>query len=133
MRTIITPTLAILAAFVLVGSIGAISLQQQASAIIIICSVQKIADFQQLTAQVQKAVLKESPDPHLIGDFSKLTAQLKRDVINATMIGDTSAIRGFIVNWHDAALRIFPDEPDTIPRLIESYSQEVLSLFTGPE
>jgi hypothetical protein len=104
-------------------------ISQQASAIIIICSVQKIADFQQLTSQFQKAVLKESPEPHLIGEFTKLMAQLKRDVISAAQTGDTTAIRGFIINWHDAASRIFLGSPNTIPQLLDDYNAGVLRIF----
>src|SRR6266496_4123871 len=118
------PLLGILAVTVLIGSVVAptLLLQQQASAIIIICSVQKIADFQQLTSTFQKAVLKESPEPHLIGEFTKLMAQLKRDVIGAAQTGDTSAIRGFVINWHQEALTIYLGGPDTIPPLLDDYS-----------
>jgi hypothetical protein len=130
---------AILVTVTLLGSIGAtpVLLQQHASAIVIVNSKQ-IADFQQLTAQLQTAVIKaigdpnikEGPIPHLIGDFAKLTAQLRRDVINAAQVGDPN-IRGIVINWHDAALRIFLGGPDTIPPLIEGYTQEVLRIF-GP-
>jgi hypothetical protein len=67
--------------------------------------------------------------PHLIGDFAQLTAQLRSDVINAAQNDDTSAIRGIVVNWHDAASNLLGG-PDT-RQVLNDYT-EVLALFGLP-
>ena len=135
MRHNFSPMLAVLAAVTLIGSVGATTtlLQHQASAIIIIGG--KIAQFQMLTAKMEKDVIKAvgdpnikgGPAPHLIGDFAQLTAQLRTDVINAAQTDDTSAIRGIIINYDEAASRLLGG-PDT-KQLLDDYSDEVLKLF----
>ena len=94
---------------------------------------QQIADFLRLTAQFEKAVIgaQNPPEPEKVGQFRQLTGQWKSDVINAVLQNPPEPDK--ILRLHgvyaDKVLAIFLGGPDTIPGLLDAYSQGVIEIF----
>jgi hypothetical protein len=98
---------------------------------------QQIGDFQKLTAQFEKAVIGavNPPEPDKVAQFRQLTGQWQSDVINAVLSQPPEPDK--ILRLHsvyaDTVLEIFLGGPDTIPGLLDAYSQGVIEIFElGP-
>ena len=124
----------------MISSVATLNLQQ-ASAFGFV-ERQQITDFLKLTAQYEKAVkeqmlsniAKTDQDPKL-SQFRLLTGQFKTDVINAVLQSPPEPDK--ILRLHgvyaDKVLAIFLGGPDTIPGLLDAYSQGVIEIFElGP-
>jgi hypothetical protein len=94
---------------------------------------QQIADFLRLTAQFEKAFIGavSPPDPDKIAQFRQLTGQWKSDVINAVLqsLPEPEKILRLHGVYADKVLAIFLGGPDTIPELLDAYSQGVIEIF----
>jgi hypothetical protein len=132
-RTSITAILLI--ATLVISSVATLNLQQ-ASAFGFV-ERQQIGEFQKLTAQFEKAVISSvnPPEPDKIAQFRQLTGQWQSDVINAVLQNPPEPDK--ILRLHsvyaDKVLAIFLGGPDTIPELLDAYSQGVIEIFElGP-
>ena len=99
MRDFFTPAIAVLVTVILIGSIGTISLQQQASAF-------EIKDFKKLTHEFEKNVISGVWNP-----------------------GDSPPIRELVDAYGLDVMRIFLGGPETIPGGLEVYQEGILTLF----
>ena len=69
-------------------------------------------------------------------EFKKLTHEFEKNVIG--LIGNPNdtppspVVRELLGVYTDGAMRIFLGGPDTIPGILESYQEEVLSLLNSP-
>jgi hypothetical protein len=93
--------------------------------------------FLKLTAQFEKAVIGavSPPEPEKIGQFRQLTGQWKSDVINVVLRNppEPEKIPRSHSVYADKVLAIFLGGPDTIPGLLDAYSQGVKEIFgLGP-
>jgi hypothetical protein len=94
-------------------------------------------EFLKLTAQFEKAVIGavQPPEPDKTAQFRQLTGQWKTDVINAVLQNppDGDKILRLHSVYADKVLAIFLGGPDTIPGLLDAYSQGVKEIFRlGP-
>lgn len=99
MRHIFTPAIAVLVTVTLIGSIGAISLQQQASAF-------EINDFKKLTHEFEKNVINGVWNP-----------------------GDSPPLREMVDAYGLDVMRIFLGGPDAIPGWLVVYQEGIFELF----
>jgi hypothetical protein len=130
-----THILALFVATTMIGSMATMNLQQ-ASAFGFV-ERQQIGEFQKLTAQFEKAVIgaQNPPEPEKIAQFRQLTGQWKSDDINSVFQSPPEPEK--ILRLHgvyaDKVLAIFLGGPDTIPGLLDAYSQGVIEIFElGP-
>jgi hypothetical protein len=128
-RTSITAILLITT--LMISSMTTLNLQQ-ASAFGFV-ERQQITDFLKLTAQFEKGVIGavSPPEPDKIAQFRQLTGQWKSDVINAVLQNPPEPDK--ILRLHSVyaskVLAIFLGGPDTIPGLLDAYSQGVIEIF----
>jgi hypothetical protein len=67
------------------------------------------------------------------GEFKKLTREFEKAVIGAVGNPDTSTtIRVLAGEYSEEAEPLLLGGPDTLPRLLEQYQQEVLEVFQNP-
>src|SRR5262245_32505091 len=99
MGHVLTPALAVIVTVSLIGSIGAISLQQQTSAF-------EIKDFKKLTHEFEKNVLNGVWNP-----------------------GDSPPLRELVDAYGLDFMRIFLGGPDTIPAALVLYQEGIFTLF----
>ena len=126
----------IVVSLILIGSVSVVSLQQHASAFGFV-ERQQIGDFQKLTGEFVKAVIGavNPPEPEKTGQFRQLTGQFQSDVINAvlTQPPEPDKILRLHQVYADKVLNIFLGGPDTIPGLLDAYSDGVKRIFElGP-
>jgi hypothetical protein len=115
---------------VLASSVGFVTLQQSAYAP---RECGQCGLFLKLTAQFERAVIGAvtPPEPDKIGQFRQLTGQWKSDAINAVLQSPPDPDK--IIRLHgvyaERVLAIFLGGPDTIPGLLDAYSQGVKEIF----
>jgi hypothetical protein len=101
MRHIFTSSLAVLVTVTLIGSIGALSLQQQASAF-------EIKDFNKLTHEFEKNVISGQWNP---GDSPPLRELVDAYVLDVMRLQPPDPVPGWLVLYREGIFTLFEHSP----------------------
>lgn len=101
MRHIFTSSLAVLVTVTLIGSIGALSLQQQASAF-------EIKDFNKLTHEFEKNVISGQWNP---GDSPPLRELVDAYVLDVMRLQPPDPVPGWLVLYQEGIFTLFEHSP----------------------